>query len=329
MAFATEVAARLPGWRPMAPYHRLVPYLAASAADTVWDDSSLLTAMRQHPVSDVAMLAGTVGDERMQLLVLPRPARRGYLVGAMLNWATPHPDPTSDIWAHVPRAVAVPADPARAASSLSDRLLPRITQCLWSVRTEAVDRAVRLIRTASASWDAVSDSFCDAAGYPLDDQAYGQGLVARDAQAWDGFAGYLVHGPAVLARVEADLRGAGSESSAGDRWRVSELRHALTEGLRLQSEWLTGSEQGRLSGAGPARLADLEAERNEEAWHAMTIVAEHGAGLGEFTERLAALGSEVRPGSRSVMPRPISNPRSQPAAARTPPGLPVTRGRRR
>jgi len=327
-AFAAQVAARLPGWRPMALYHRLVPYLAATAADTVWDDASLLDAMQTRPVTDLAMLAGTLDGDQMQLLVLPRPGRQGYLVGAMLNWAIPHPDPTSDLRAHVPRAVAVPADPVRAASTLSNRLLPKITQCLWDVRIEAVDRGTRLIQAACADWDAVSDSYCDPAGQPLDGRAYGQGLVARDALAWDGFAAYLVHGPAVLARVEAALRAAGPSASAADRWRASELRLALSEGLTLQSEWRTSSEQARLAGSGPALLTDLEAERNEEAWHSMTVVAEHGAGLGEFTKHLTAAGSETALDRRTFR-RPFPSALSPRATAVPSAQAPSTRGRRR
>ncbi len=60
---------------------------------------------------------------------------------------------------------------------------------------------------SAAAWDAVSDSLCDADGWPLDDKVYGDGKAKRDAEAWKHAEVFLDHGPEVLAGVRAAADG--------------------------------------------------------------------------------------------------------------------------
>ncbi|MFC9854509.1 hypothetical protein [Streptomyces prasinus] len=67
----------------------------------------------------------------------------------------------------------------------------------WWRHFPALASAAAGINEASNAWDTVSDALCDMDGWPLDEDAYADGKVKRDAEV------FLNHGPEVLARVRA------------------------------------------------------------------------------------------------------------------------------
>lgn len=77
----------------------------------------------------------------------------------------------------------------------------------WRRHLPALASAAAGINEACDAWDAVSDSLCDADGWPLDDKVYGGGKVKRDAEAWKHAEVFLDHGPEVLAGVRAAADG--------------------------------------------------------------------------------------------------------------------------
>jgi len=78
----------------------------------------------------------------------------------------------------------------------------------WRQHVPALASAAAGIRQASDAWDAVSDSFCDHDGWPIDEKGYADGKVTRDAEAWKHVEVFLAHGPEVLAGVRAAANGA-------------------------------------------------------------------------------------------------------------------------
>jgi hypothetical protein len=186
----------------------------------------------------------------------------------------------------------------------------------------AVTQATHAIRAAVADWDAVSDGYCDPQGQRYDAAAYGLGLVARDAQAWRGFDGFLIHGPEVLSRLEDALLAASPGAAPEVGQRLTALRQALAEGDRLRWQWAQDKAAAVTAGASPEALADLEAERNEEARHSMTVVSNLGLGLGELEALLPAPlspGGSPRRGSlhrAHTTARPAVEPARVPRTAR-------------
>lgn len=77
----------------------------------------------------------------------------------------------------------------------------------WRRHLPALASAAAGINEACDAWDAVSDSLCDADGWPLDDKVYGDGKVKRDAEVWKHAEVFLDHGPEVLAGVRAAADG--------------------------------------------------------------------------------------------------------------------------
>ncbi len=73
----------------------------------------------------------------------------------------------------------------------------------WRRHLPALASAAAGINHASNAWDAVSDSFCDMDGWPVDEKGYADGKVKRDAEAWKHVEVFLDHGPKVLAAVRA------------------------------------------------------------------------------------------------------------------------------
>ncbi|WTL37243.1 hypothetical protein OG244_02580 [Streptomyces brevispora] len=63
----------------------------------------------------------------------------------------------------------------------------------WRRHLPALASAAAGINEAPDTWAAVSDSLCDADGWPLDDKVYGDGKVKRDAEAWMHAEVFLDH----------------------------------------------------------------------------------------------------------------------------------------
>jgi hypothetical protein len=343
-AFSEALAYRLPGpWNAVAKAHFAYSPAYVDVIDRLWDNGPVERTLQRFAPDRAALLNGPSG-ERLVVLAAPRPGR--FLVAAL---APPGIDGSlrAD---HTPRDIAVPGDPVRAAADVDRRLLPRYRQAVEAVRVPALGEAHRLAQQALDDWDAVSDSLCDAAGIPLDEDAYGARQVRRDAEAWEPFETFLFHGPAAIGHAKAALTTLPLPASTAARWeyRLRSLAAALTEGTSIRDEWESRLAAVLDQQVGPDRWVAFNeglAERNAEGWYAVTIFMDHAPVLQAIADaeqehaelaavRVAAArarstttGAAPRPGTR--LPQPAPGPRSTTAdPAPAPPPQDPTTGRR-
>ncbi|MFJ7096760.1 hypothetical protein ACIQWL_42090 [Streptomyces mirabilis] len=161
----------------------------------------------------------------------------------------------------------------------------------WRQHIPALASAAAGIRQASDACDAVSDSFCDLDGWPIDEKGYADGKVKRDAEAWKHVEIFLDHGPEVLAGVRAAaggtdyLDGPISEDLRRLRGidttleRAGQIRHEWDQVLALMDASLPGSRELYASQA-------LEI-RNSEGWHHADELSFQGSALARAADYLA------------------------------------------
>ncbi|MCI3270608.1 hypothetical protein [Streptomyces cylindrosporus] len=300
--FAQGLAARLPGsWTVVAQDHAAYADQFA-LAERLWDDGHVQWAFEQFVLSRHAVLTSGTG---CGLVVVDRPRRtREFLVAALQPSGSDVADQVK-----TPNGIVVDADPARAASAVADRLIPRYEQAVRAARVEQVAVAVAAGERVLAEWDAISDSLCDAGHWPLDER-YGLRQQQRDAEMWALFAPFLDHGPALVAHAEETLPFLDPQDRAEGRWpyRLGVLREALQGGARVQAdfEFVTGALLPDHPRAGAA-FARAVVERNAEGWHYSLTWMENGGVLVEM--------------ARAERGRPVSSQQSaqvQAARARSP-----------
>jgi hypothetical protein len=332
-AFSDALARRLPGsWNAVTKRYFAYSPAYVEVRERLWDHGPVERALQGFPPDRAALLDGPSGE---RLLVLARPQCRGQFLVAAL--APPGMDGTlrAD---HTPNGIAVPGDPVRAAADVERRLLPRYRHAVEAARGPALREAHRLANKALDDWDAVSDSLCDAAGVPLDEDAYGIRQARRDAEAWQPFETFLFHGPAAIDHAKAALTALPLPASTANRWnyQLRALTDALTEGTRIRDEWETRLAAVVDQQTGPERWVtfnDTLDERNAEGWYAMTLFIDHGLVLHAIadaerqhadlaTARIAAARAHSTtktpaPGPRSTTAAPAPAPPPQdPAAGR-------------
>jgi hypothetical protein len=329
-AFSDALALRLAGhWSAAA----IAPFdygpASADVKDRLWDHGHVEWALQDFIQEEAAVLDGPAKEN---FVVIPRPLRRGkFLVAAL---APPGIDGTLRA-EHAPHGIAVSDDPARAAAAVQRRLLPRYRHAVETVRAPALRQARLLAQQALDDWDAVSDSYCDDQGFPLDDDAYATRQAQRDQDAWDAFETFLFHGPAALEEAQATLDALGPLPPDADRWayRLRALKEALAEGIGIRNAW----EPHLL--ARVARHDDPDRQRafndgldarNAEGWPAVTAFLDHAPVLDIIAEapRLRASAEAARitaararssakaPGTAAA-PTPAPAPQAPPAEHRT------------
>ncbi|AEN10777.1 MULTISPECIES: hypothetical protein [unclassified Streptomyces] len=193
---------------------------------------------------------------------------------------------------------------------------PEVTDHLaWRRHITALASAAAGINHASNSWDAVSDSFCDQDGWPVDEKGYADGKVKRDAEAWKHVEVFLDHGPEVLAGVRAATDS--SDYAVGpineDLRRSREIETTLGRAGRLRHEWdqimvlMEGSQPGSLQ----LYQESAEEHRNAEGWHYAHELSDQGPALIRAAEYLA---------DRTDAERPSHAERTRVALSRSAPG---------
>ncbi|MGA5631437.1 hypothetical protein [Streptomyces lydicamycinicus] len=319
--FAEALAARLPGsWTAVIHDHTRNPS-AFPLSGRVWDDGHLSHAYARTVLQQDAELTSQSGAK---LVVIDRPLRRHeFLVAALV----PRGINVTDT-GKAPNGIAVSADPARAASAVADRLLPRYERAVHQVRIEHLAESVAAGERALVEWDAVSDSLCDADHWPLDDR-YGLRQQQRDAEMWAQFAPFLDHGPALIAHAEETLPLLDPADRAAGRWpyRLRVVRDALTSGARVQADFQVVADALVPGHPRAKEVFDRAvAERNAEGWHYSLTWMENAGALVEMARAEQALrrGSEglKRPAqakaarARSPLAARKSAPPTQESAAR-------------
>jgi hypothetical protein len=335
-AFSDALARRLPGsWSAVTEDYFAYSPAHADVMDRLWDNGHAEWALQDFVHEEAALLDGPGGE---RFVVLARPQHRGQFLVAALS--PPGVDGALRT-GHVPHGIAVPGDPVRAASDVERRLLPRYRHAVEAVRIPTLCAAHRLAQEALADWDAVSDSLCDAAGMPLDEDAYGIRQAQRDAEAWQPFETFLFHGPAAIEHAKAVLPALPLPASTADRWsyQLRSLTSALTEGIAIRDEWEAHLAAVLDQQVGPARWVafnDVLDERNAEGWYAMTVFIDHAPVLDaiadveqERAELAAVRVAAARARSTTTAPRSGLRlpPREMPPPPPAPPARPHTPGR--
>lgn len=200
----------------------------------------------------------------------------------------------------------------------------------WRRHLPALASAAAGINEASDAWDAVSDSLCDADGWPLDDKVYGDGKVKRDAEAWKHAEVFLDLGPEVLAGVRAAADGPDYVEGpiSDDLRRLRGIDTTLLRAEELRHEW--DGVMALMDGSQPSVLhlyqERAEEHRNSEGWHYAHELSHQGAALVRAGEYLADRADAERPTpserARVALTRSTHNVRGEPTAS--PPVSPAT-----
>ncbi|WP_420822698.1 hypothetical protein [Streptomyces atratus] len=182
----------------------------------------------------------------------------------------------------------------------------------WRQHVPALASAAAGIKRASDAWDAVSDSFCDHDGWPIDEKGYADGKVKRDAEAWKHVEVFLAHGPEVLAGVRAAASGADYVEGpiSEDLRRLRGIDTTLERAGQIRHEWdqVMALMDASLPGSREIYASRAEEIRNSEGWHYADELSFQGPALARAGDYLA---NRVNPD------QPSQTERAQVALARS------------
>ncbi|MFD7130570.1 hypothetical protein [Streptomyces sp. NPDC059894] len=194
----------------------------------------------------------------------------------------------------------------------------------WRQHLPALASAAAGINRASDAWDAVSDSFCDQDGWPLDEDAYADGQVQRDAEAWKHVEVFLDHGPEVLAAVRAAANSSDHVEGpiSDDLRRLRGIDTILERAGQLRHEWdqVMNLMDASLPGSRKLYQERAEEHRNTEGWHYAHELSYQGPALVRAAEYLADRADAEQP-SQTERAR-VALTRSAPDARGVPPASP-------
>ncbi|MEU0629164.1 hypothetical protein [Streptomyces sp. NPDC005989] len=169
----------------------------------------------------------------------------------------------------------------------------------WRRHIPALAYAAAGINQAAESWDAVSDSFCDEDGWPIDEEGYADGKVKRDAEAWNHVEVFLARGPEVLAGVRATANGTDYVEGpiVEDLRRLRGIDTSLNRAAQLQHEWDQVIDLMDASLPGSRRLYEDRAReiRNSEGWHYADELSFQGPALVRAADYLASRSDTDQP----------------------------------
>ncbi|MFJ7946832.1 hypothetical protein ACIQ6K_24725 [Streptomyces sp. NPDC096354] len=164
-------------------------------------------------------------------------------------------------------------------------------QLAWRQHIPALASAAAGIRQASDAWDAVSDSFCDEDGWPIDEKGYADGKVTRDAEAWKHVKVFLTYGPEVLAGVRAAAHGADYVEGpvSEDLRQLRGIDTTLERAGRIRHEWdqIMALMDDSLPGSREIYASHAQEIRNSEGWHYADELSSQGPALARAAGYLA------------------------------------------
>ncbi|WP_326765302.1 hypothetical protein OG978_12565 [Streptomyces sp. NBC_01591] len=184
----------------------------------------------------------------------------------------------------------------------------------WRRHLPALASAAAGIRRASDAWDAISDSFCDPDGWPIDEKGYADGKVKRDAEAWKHTEVFLDHGPEVLVGVRAAADGTDYVEGpvSDDLRRLRGIDTTLERAGQIRHEWdhILALMDASQPGSRELYQESAEEQRNSEGWHYADELSYQGPALVRAAEYLA---------DRTDLERPAHTDRARVALARSAP----------
>ncbi|MGW9432997.1 hypothetical protein ACWHA1_34350 [Streptomyces decoyicus] len=177
---------------------------------------------------------------------------------------------------------------------------PAITDHLaWRLHVPALASAAAGISRASDAWDAVSDSFCDRDGWPIDEEAYADSKAKRDAEAWKHIEVFLAHGPEVLAGARATASGADYVEGpiSEDLRRLHGIDTTLERAGQLRHEWdqIMALMDASLPGSRKIYESRAERIRNADGWRYTDKLSFQGPALVRAADYLAGRADSDQP----------------------------------
>ncbi|OLZ72864.1 hypothetical protein AV521_07855 [Streptomyces sp. IMTB 2501] len=161
----------------------------------------------------------------------------------------------------------------------------------WRTRVQALASAADGITQASDQWDAVSDSYCDEDGWPVDEAGYTDGKLARDTAAWEHVETFLTHGPEVLAGVRAAVQPADYLDGpiSADLLRLRGIDSVLERAGEIRREWdqVIALMEGSMPGSRELYEERAREIRNSEGWHYADELRYSGAALARAADHLS------------------------------------------
>lgn len=306
--FAKAVPDQMPGWNA---HVRGLPDPDGFRSQ-LWDQLVLDSIFQEGAVTKVVVLTGPNHD---RLIAVPthRSAGPGLVLGAL---RPPDPTGTLDLTRHTaPAFAALDLDPERAVAEVKDAFLPDYGRALLRVQIQALRAAAAGIVQASADWDEISGTLCDAEGWPIDDKIYADGKVARDAAAWKHVESFLAHGPNVTARTRATATSRDYDygPASTDLRRIRGIETTLEGAQRVQTEWeqVMALMDGSLPGSRELYEDQALEIRNSEGWHYADELIYQGPALVRAAGHLA---------DRADADRRVENLRQAAALHRSAPG---------
>jgi hypothetical protein len=225
----------------------------------------------------------------------------------------------------VPTSPESPLHPARQSQAVGE-------QAQWRVRVQALASAADGIRRASDQWDAISDSYCDEDGWPVDETGYADGKVARDAAAWEHVETFLAHGPEVLADVRTAAQPADYLDGpiSADLLRLRGIDSVLARAGEIRREWeqIIALMEGSMPGSRELYEERAREIRNSEGWHYADELSYSGAALAKAADHLTDRIGVAQPAptgrvqaalTRSAPDQRGASPASPPAPAASDP----------
>jgi hypothetical protein len=186
--------------------------------------------------------------------------------------------PVSPAQTPAPPRTGLPDSAKLAAALVTEQILPALGRARWVTTIGLLDHALVELRQAEDAWDAVSDAHGDKDGYPFDKDAFAAGTVMRDRRAFNALLVFLDHAPGVIAGIHTH---ASPDQVTKGLPVLTGLARQLMEGNKLLDEYIALS-----TGVGREAEAELEVERNGDAWH--------------ITRNLAGLGPHMLDAARQV-----------------------------
>lgn len=322
--FADAVPAQMPGWN--ADVHTLNDPEALRTQ--LWDQLVLDGILKDGDASEAVILTGPKHD-RFIAVPVHHSDGPGLALGAL---RPPDPTGTLDLTRlTAPAAAGLDPDPEHAVAKVKEAFLPDYERALLRAQIQALRTAAAGIAQASADWDDISGTLCDAEGWPIDDKVYADGKVARDAAAWKHVKTFLAHGPNVLAHTReiATSRDYDYGPASTDLRRIRGIETTLEGAQRVQTEWeqVVALMDGSLPGSRELYEDQALEIRNSEGWHYADELIYQGPALvraaGHLADRADAerLAENLR--QAAAMTRSAPDVHHDPAApAPVPPASP-------
>ncbi|MET9185129.1 hypothetical protein ABZX63_07695 [Streptomyces tendae] len=224
----TEIAARLPGtWTAQLELYSY-PLWQEDLWYQLWEAGEIHRALQDHRIPFASVLKDGKGTE---LLLIERPDHpAGYLIGALTDDEKEDvlDDPTT------PKTMVLPAEPARAATTITSSFLPALRHALHYRDLNTVLFALDRICKEHDTLQTIKATGRYTDGVPLSSRLIGSMERAFADHTWIAFRTVLEHEPQLLAQCRPATTAWPDDAAA-----LTRLRAALSDNAAARQEETT------------------------------------------------------------------------------------------